>query len=101
MDSENAARIAENIYHYYLYLIDKQTKGECSFSLEYSEGYDVTKSGVKIGVLKAFPMSPLANKENISSIIKELFELKEEYDKCRDDFSPNEVLHRPRAFVCR
>ncbi len=101
MDSKNAALVVEYIYHFFLYLIDKQTKGECSFSLEYSEGYDVTKSGVKIGVLKAFPMSPLANKENMSSIIKELFELKKEYDKCRDDFSPYEVLHRPRAFVCR
>jgi L-2,4-diaminobutyrate decarboxylase len=101
MDSENAARIAEYIYHFYLYLIDKQAKGECSISLEYSEGYDITKSGVKIGVLKAFPMSPLANKYNMTSIIKELFDLKKEYDKCKDDFSPYEILHRPRAFVCR
>ncbi|PYG90219.1 glutamate/tyrosine decarboxylase-like PLP-dependent enzyme [Ruminiclostridium sufflavum DSM 19573] len=101
MDSESAARTAEYNYYFYLYLIDKQAKGECTFVLDYSEGYDKTKSGVKIGVLKAFPMSPLADAENMRGIINELFEIKKEYDLCREDFSPCEVLHKPRAFVCR
>jgi len=101
MDRENAKKIGEYNYHFYLYLLEKQFQRKCTFVMDYSTGYDKTKSGIKIGVLKAFPMSPFANKDNMKDIINELFELKKEYDSCREQFVPYEVPHKPRAFVFR
>ena len=69
--------------------------------MDYSTGYRKNKDGVRIGVFKAYPMSPYLHEKEVDEITEELIKLKREFDEVKDKFEPKEVPHKPRDFVFR
>lgn len=101
MDIEQAKEIASYNYKFYLFLLNKQNEGQCTFAFDYTSGYDNSKKGISIGVFKIYPTSPYTNNESIDSILEEMTNLKDEYDKIYEYYEPEDVLYRPKAFVFR
>ena len=89
------------IYKFYLYLLEQQKLGKCNFALDYSSGYHVLANGVKIGVLKVYPMTPYFTPEKAKEMVKTIRMLMEEFDKVKEVFEIKEVPHKPRPFVFR
>ena len=86
-------------YRFYLYLLEKQKTGECTFSVDYSTGYHSLSNGMKIGVLKAYPMSPYFDREHADLIKEELLKHLHIFDTIKDTYVVSEVPHKPRDFV--
>lgn len=101
MTKEDSEYLAKYNHNFYLYLLEKQMKRESTFAMDYSTGYRKNINGVRIGVLKAYPMSPFLHKEEVDSIVDELHRLKDEFDKVKDTYKPRKVPHKPRDFVFR
>lgn len=101
MSKEESEELAKYNYVFYLYLLEKQMKRETTFAMDYSTGYRKNKDGVRIGVFKAYPMSPYLHEKEVDEIVEELIKLKKEFDGVRDIFEPKEVPHKPRDFVFR
>lgn len=89
------------IYKFYLYLLEQQKLGTCKFALDYSSGYHTLSNGVKIGVLKVYPMTPYFTPEKANEMVDNIRGLMEEFDKIKDVFEIKEVPHKPRPFVFR
>lgn len=100
-DEEIVIKYAEYIHKFYMYLFEQQNKGDCWFAIDYSSGYHVLSSGKKIGVLKAYPMSPYFDKLKAKRFINDLLDFLDKFDKVKDDFVIKEVPHKPRPFVYR
>jgi len=88
-------------YKFYLYLLEQQELGLCWFSLDYSSGYHILKNGKKIGVLKAYPMSPYFDKEMAGKLTRDILKFQESFDRVKNDYIPKEVPHKPRDFCFR
>lgn len=101
MKKEDAEEIAKYNYYFYLFMLEKQSKHELNFVLDYSSGYDKTPNGTKIGVLKAYHMSPYVTNELMKNYVNEIYKAKCEFDKIKDDYKPYVVPHKPRQFVLR
>ncbi|MCL2359431.1 MAG: hypothetical protein LBH74_06140 [Nitrososphaerota archaeon] len=89
------------IQKFYLYLLEQQKIGNCWFALDYSSGYQVLSNGIKIGVLKIYPMSPYFTCEKAIQMVEDLKALLAEFDKISHSFKIKEVPHKPRPFVFR
>lgn len=88
-------------YKFYLFLLEKQKKGECWFAIDYSTGYHRLSDGKKLGVLKAYPMTPYFDKKAAEKLVKDVMIFQQEFDKVKDTFVVKEVPHKPRPFVYR
>lgn len=88
-------------YKFYLYLLEQQKIGGCWFALDYSSGYHVLSNGVKIGVLKVYPMSPYFTIEKAEQMVIDLEKFINEFDNVKGIFEVKEVPHKPRPFVYR
>ena len=89
------------IHKFYLYMFEQQKRGNCWFALDYSSGYHVLSNGIKIGVLKAYSMTPTFTPEKAIEMVSELKRLLDEFDSVADTFEIKEVPHKPRPFVFR
>lgn len=89
------------IYKFYLYLLEQQKLGRCKFALDYSSGYHVLDNGIKIGVLKVYPMTPFFTSEKAKEMVLNIKDMMEEFDGVKDVFEIKEVPHKPRPFVFR
>ena len=98
---EDIEKYGRYIHKFYLYLLEKQKKKECWFTLDYSSGYHILANGKKIGVLKAYPMSPYFDKPSVDRLVKDLSQHPKEFDKVKDIFEVKEVPHKPRPFCYR
>ena len=101
MSKQESEELAKYNHTFYLYLLEKQMKRETTFAMDYSTGYRKNVNGVRIGVFKAYPMSPFLHEQEVDNIVNELRKLKEEFDKIKDTYEPKEVPHKPRDFVFR
>lgn len=101
MSIEESESLAKYNHTFYLFLLEKQMKRETTFAMDYSTGYRKNVNGVRIGVFKAYPMSPFLHEKEVDNIVNELRSLKEEFDKVKDTYKPKEVPHKPRDFVFR
>lgn len=101
MEVAEAKKIADYNYKFYLFLLNKQNEGDCSFSFDYTSGYDNSKTGISIGVFKIYPTSPFTSIESIDEFFEEMNGLKKEFDLGYSSFQPKDVLYRPKAFVFR
>lgn len=101
MSKKESEELAKYNHTFYLYLLEKQMKRETTFAMDYSTGYRKNADGVRIGVFKAYPMSPFLHEQEVDNIVNELRNLKEEFDKIKDTYEPKEVPHKPRDFVFR
>ncbi len=99
MSKRESEELAKYNHTFYLYLLEKQMKRETTFAMDYSTGYRKNIDGVRIGVFKAYPMSPFLHEQEVDNIINELRNLKEEFDKIKGTYEPKEVPHKPRDFV--
>lgn len=98
---DETKRFGMYIYKFYLYLLEQQKLGTCKFALDYSSGYHTLSNGVKIGVLKVYPMTPYFTPEKANEMVDNIRGLMEEFDKIKDVFEIKEVPHKPRPFVFR
>lgn len=94
-------RFGQYNYKFYLFLLEKQKKGECWFTIDYSTGYHILSNGKKLGVLKAYPMTPYFDNDCVDKLMHDLIKMQHEFDKVKDIFEVNEVPHKPRPFVLR
>ncbi len=99
-DEITSKLLADYIYQFYLFLLEKQTKRECSFTLDYSSGYDKPTPGFRIGVLKMYPMSP-EHKEEVGRILHKIVKFKKEFDQIRHKykFNPQNTPHKERPSI--
>jgi len=86
-------------YKFYLFLLEKQKKGECWFAIDYSTGYHRLSNGKKLGVLKAYPMTPYFDRYAVEKLTEDLVRFQKEFDKVKETFVVKEVPHKPRPFV--
>lgn len=101
LSPEEIEKYGRYIHKFYLYLLEKQKKRECWFTLDYSSGYHILANGKKIGVLKAYPMSPYFDKKSVDKLVKDLSQHLNDFDKIKDSFEVKEVPHKPRPFCYR
>ncbi len=97
--SDLATKIAKYNHNFYLFLLEKQITEGSTIAIDYITGYEVSKSGIKIGVLKMYPVSPYFNSQYVNQLIKKLEEFKNEYDKVADQFKPKVCPHIPKPLV--
>lgn len=96
-----AKALAELTHGFYLYLLEQQVLGRFHAIPDYSSGYHAFGGGRKIGVLKAYPMSPYFTPESATDIVAELVELLDEFEDVRSSFVPSIAPHVPRPLTFR
>lgn len=65
--------------NYAKYILEMGRKGEVSFTYTSSRSYKIPNTNIKLGTIKAYPMSVFLNEEEVKSILKEIFESIEKY----------------------
>jgi L-2,4-diaminobutyrate decarboxylase len=99
--ADMVTKVAKYNYDFYLFLLEKQIIGGSPLAVDYISGYEVSKSGVKIGVLKMYPVSPYFDVKYVSNLVKQLIKFKEEFEKVADSFKPKACPHVPKTLVLR
>lgn len=98
-DEGTVKTLLEYNNQFYLFLTDKFNKGEIGFRITFSKSYKPYGSKMKTGCLKIYQMSPVADKEDFGDIVKQIIELKKEYDMSsvvyKEDFAkPTDFVYR-------
>lgn len=101
LKTEEIEKFGQFNYKFYLYLLEKQKQGKCWFTLDYSSGYHILSNGKKLGVLKAYPMSPYFDRKSVDKLVSDLHNYLKDFKKIKDVFEIHEVPHKPRPFVYR
>jgi hypothetical protein len=96
-----ARRLAEYNYNFYLYIFEQQQLGRCRIACDYSSGYHTMVNGMKIGVLKAYPVSPYFTQSEAISMARELADLLQEFDRKEVISELHEFPHTPRPMIFR
>lgn len=96
-----AIKIAEYNHKFYLFLLEKQIINGSPLAIDYISGYEASKSGIKLGVMKIYPVSPYFTKEYVNDLVKQLVIFKNEFDKVADHFKPKACPHIPKTLVLR
>jgi len=99
--SDIAIKIAEYNYKFYLFLMEKQIIGGSSLAIDYITGYEKSKSDIKLGVLKMYPVSPYFDTKYVGKLLTELIKYKKEFEKVADNFKPKACPHVPKTLVLR
>jgi len=94
-------KIAKYNHKFYLFLLEKQIVAGSPLAIDYISGYESSQSGIKIGVMKMYPVSPYFNKQYVTKLTKQLIELKNEFDGVADNFKPKVCPHVPKNLVLR
>jgi glutamate/tyrosine decarboxylase-like PLP-dependent enzyme len=98
---ELGIKIAKYNHKFYLFLLEKQIIGGSPLAIDFISGYESTQSGIKIGVLKMYPVSPYFNKQYVDRLVKQLVIFKNKFDKVADHFKPKICPHVPKTLVLR
>jgi glutamate/tyrosine decarboxylase-like PLP-dependent enzyme len=93
-------RIAKYNYKFYLYMLSLQAKNKISFALDYVSKHTEI-SGVKLGVIKLFPMSPFCDAAFLSDFYTKFDALLSKYDKIWESIELEDSPYRPKPFVTR
>lgn len=99
--SDLGIKIAEYNHKFYLFLLEKQIIGGSPLAIDFISGYESAQSGIKIGVMKMYPVSPYFNKQYVDRLVKQLVAFKNEFDKVADHFKPKACPHVPKTLVLR
>jgi len=99
--SDIGIKISEYNHKFYLFLLEKQIIGGSPLAIDFISGYESAKSGIKIGVMKMFPVSPYFNEKYVDRLVKQLVAFKNEFDKVADHFVPKACPHVPKTLVLR
>jgi len=84
---------------FFLFLLEKYETGEIGFRLTFSANYKPQGAKAKTGCLKIYQSSPIATREKIHKVIKQLIELKKEFDINNKPFENQ--INQPSDFVYR
>lgn len=96
-----AVKIAEYNHKFYLFLLEKQIIDGSPLAIDFVSGYETTKSGIKLGVMKMYPVSPYFNRQYVNNLVRQLVAFKKEFDKVADNFKPKACPHIPKPLVLR
>lgn len=67
--------------NYAKYVLEKGKSGEISFTYTSSRSYKIPNTEIKLGTLKAYPMSVFLNEKEINRLVKEIFNSIKDYEK--------------------
>ena len=68
-------------HQFYLFCLKLLEEGKVHFKITFSKSYKPFNCNYKTGALKIYPMSPVVDKKEINSIIKEIINAKKTFDK--------------------
>lgn len=68
-------------YQFYLYCLKSFEEKKVNFKITFSKSYKPYGSAHKTGALKIYPTSPVTTKKELDDIIKEIFLIRDEYEK--------------------
>ena len=72
--------------NYAKYILEKAKNDEISFTCTSSRSYKIPKTDIKLGALKAYPMSVFFNNEEVKLIVKEVFNSIDDYKRDIEKF---------------
>ncbi|MBR2787487.1 MAG: hypothetical protein IKD76_08495 [Clostridia bacterium] len=74
LPEEEISKIKDYNVNYAKYILDRGKRGEISFTFTSSRSYKIPNTEIKLGVLKAYPMSVFFTEEKIENLVAEIFE---------------------------
>lgn len=101
VEEELAIKIAEYNHKFYLFLLEKQMTEGSPIALDYVSGYETTSTGIKLGVIKMYVVSPYCNEQSMNKLLKTLIILRREFNLVADNFIPKACPYRPKPLVLR
>lgn len=72
LDEKERENIKEYNINYAKYILDKGKNGEISFTFTSSRSYKIPNTSIKLGALKAYPMSVFLNENEVQNLVKEI-----------------------------
>ena len=81
LPQEDISKIKEYNVNYGKYILEQSKNGKISFTYTSSRSYVVPGTDIKIGALKAYPMSVFLNDNEIDRVLKEINETIVDYSK--------------------
>lgn len=100
--SENlVTEVARFNYDFYLCMLEMQEDEQFPVAVDYVAGYDLTSCGIRLGVMKFFPMSPYFTSEYAVYAVALLSKAVDRFRSSPQAFVGRSVPYRPKAFVTR
>lgn len=84
-------------YRFYLYVLNKIKSKDIDFFIDYSSGYEKTKRGFHMGILKMQTFNPMLTKEKARLLVNRIQKLKREFDGNWQNFIEDPV-YKPKNF---
>ena len=81
LDEKERENIKEYNINYAKYILEKGKNGEISFTFTSSRSYKIPNTNIKLGALKAYPMSVFLNENEVKNLVKEISISIEDYKK--------------------
>ena len=81
LNEKERENIKEYNINYAKYILEKGKNGEISFTFTSSRSYKIPNTNIKLGALKAYPMSVFLNGNEVANLVKEILISIEDYKK--------------------
>lgn len=81
LPSEDISEIREYNVNYSKYILEQSIRGNIRFTFTSSRSYVIPNTNIKLGVLKAYPMSVFLDYKEMDKILKEINKTIDEYSK--------------------
>ena len=81
LDEKEKEDIKEFNINYAKYILEKGKNGEITFTFTSSRSYKIPNTNIKLGALKAYPMSVFLNENEVNNLIEEISISIENYKK--------------------
>ena len=93
LPAEEIGQIRDFNVKYGKYIQDLSHRGEINFTYTSSRSYTVGNTGIKIGAIKAYPLSVFFNRNVIKNIVEEVFGTIDAYIAAEDIYEPDTEVH--------
>ena len=80
LGAEAIQKIKEYNVNYAKYILEKGKNGEISFTFTASRSYKIPNTNIKLGALKAYPMSVFLNENEVVKLVKDIVNTIEDYE---------------------
>lgn len=81
LNEQELSMIKDYNVNYAKYILQKAKNGEISFVFTSSRSYKIPNTNIKLGTLKAYPMSVFLTETEVSNLVEEIFNTIEDYKK--------------------
>ena len=75
------------------YIQDLSHQGIINFTYTSSRSYTIGNTGIKIGAIKAYPLSVFFNQSVLKKIVAEVFETIDNFIENEDGYTPDQEKH--------